>query len=347
LSEPASAARAKPIVDAAIGNLCTCCVVRVEHGGKSDTYAAGTLCPDPSAGPDAPCTTDSLFDLASLTKLATTALLLSFVRERQLTLDTPLRELIADFRGGEKDRVTLRHVLLHTGGLTWWKPLWKEATSLEDAVWLAAKEPLSQEIGEFKYSDLGYIMLTAGLAKVGGASFADLVRERVLTVVEAEHADFGPRPRELTAATEEDREWRHKRLRGEVHDENSFAVGGVAGHAGLFGTAADVAALARVFRDGAVIGNELARLARTEQAVGENARRGLGLALRAPNGPMCGRYFSEDAYGHTGFTGTSLWVDPALDLTVIVLTNRVYFGRTNDDATYRFRIAVHEALSGP
>ena len=347
MSEPASAARAKPIVDAAIGNLCTCCVVRVERGGASDTYAAGTLCPDPSAGPDAPCTTDSLFDLASLTKLATTALLLSFVRERQLTLDTPLRELIADFRGGEKDRVTLRHVLLHTGGLTWWKPLWKEATSLEDAVWLAAKEPLSQEIGEFKYSDLGYIMLTAGLAKVGGAPFADLVRERVLTVVEAEHADFGPRPRELTAATEEDREWRHKRLRGEVHDENSFAVGGVAGHAGLFGTAADVAALARVFRDGAVIGNELARLARTEQAVGENARRGLGLALRAPNGPMCGRYFSEDAYGHTGFTGTSLWIDPALDLTVIVLTNRVYFGRTNDDATYRFRIAVHEALSAP
>ena len=282
-----------------------------------------------------------------LSQRAAGGLVLSFARERQLTLDTPLRELIADFRGGEKDRVTLRHVLLHTGGLTWWKPLWKEATSLEDAVWLAAKEPLSQEIGEFKYSDLGYIMLTAGLAKVGGAPFADLVRERVLTVVEAEHADFGPRPRELTAATEEDREWRHKRLRGEVHDENSFAVGGVAGHAGLFGTAADVAALARVFRDGAVIGNELARLARTEQAVGENARRGLGLALRAPNGPMCGRYFSEDAYGHTGFTGTSLWIDPALDLTVILLTNRVYFGRTNDDATYRFRIAVHEALSGP
>jgi CubicO group peptidase (beta-lactamase class C family) len=124
-------------------------------------------------------------------------------------------------------------------------------------------------------------------------------------------------------------------------------MGGVAGHAGLFGNAADVASLARVFRDGAVIGNELARLARTEHAVGENTRRGLGLALRAPNGPMCGRYFSEDAYGHTGFTGTSLWIDPAQDLTVIVLTNRVYFGRANDDATYRFRVAVHEALSAP
>jgi CubicO group peptidase (beta-lactamase class C family) len=305
------------------------------------------LCPDSTAGADGPCTPDSLFDLASLTKLATTALVLSFVRENVLTLETPLRELVADFRGDQKDRVTLEHVLTHTAGLTWWKPLWKEATSLEEAVWLAAKEPLSQDVGVFKYSDLGYIMLTAGLATVGDAPFAALVRERVLDVVEAERAGFGPRPREECAATEEDREWRHKRLRGEVHDENSFAVGGVAGHAGLFGTAADVAAIATVFRDGAVIGNDLAHLARSEHALGENARRGLGLALRSPNGPMCGRYFSKDAYGHTGFTGTSLWIDPALDLTVVTLTNRVYFGRANDDALYRFRIAVHEALSTP
>jgi CubicO group peptidase (beta-lactamase class C family) len=339
--------RAKPIVDAAIGGLCTAAVVRVEQRGGVETYAAGTLCPDPAAGPDGPCTPDSIFDLASLTKLATTALVLSFVRERQLTLGTPLRELVPEFRGDHKDRVTLKHILTHTGGLTWWKPLWKEAQSLEEAVWIAAKEPLSQEIGEFKYSDLGYIMLTAGLAQVGDAPFADLVRQRVLDVVEAGRADFGPRPREETAATEEDREWRHKRLRGEVHDENSFAMGGVAGHAGLFGTAADVASIARIFRDGAVIGNELAALARTEHAVGDNVRRGLGLALRAPNGPMCGRYFSRDAYGHTGFTGTSLWIDPAVDLTVIVLTNRVYFGRANDDTMYQFRIAVHEALSAP
>ena len=346
-AEPISAAAAAPIVDASIGKLCTACVVRVERGGRSDTYAAGTLCPDPSAGPDGQCTETSLFDLASLTKLATTALVLAFVRERLLELDMPFRELVPDFRGGEKDRVTLRHVLTHTGGLTWWKPLWKETSSLDEAVWLAAQEPLSQEIGDFKYSDLGYIMLTAGLATVGDAPFADLIRERVLDVVEAADAEFGPRPSERCAATEEDGEWRRKRLRGEVHDENAYAVGGVCGHAGLFGTAADVASLARVFRDGAVIGNELAALARTEQVSGQNIRRGLGLALRALDGPMCGRYFSLDAYGHTGFTGTSLWIDPAIDLTVIILTNRVYFGRQNDDALYQFRIAVHEALSAP
>jgi CubicO group peptidase (beta-lactamase class C family) len=285
---------------------------------------------------------DSIFDLASLTKLATTALVLSFVRERQITLDTPLRELVPDFRGGRKDDVTLRHVLAHTAGLAWWKPFWKEAKSPEELLWLAAKEPLAQSIGEFRYSDLGYIMLTGGLARIGGIPFADLVRERVLDVVEAATCTYGPRPREICAATEEDREWRRKRLRGEVHDENAYAMGGVSGHAGLFGTAADVAALIRVYRDGAVIGNELRDLARTEHYRGDNVRRGIGLVLRPPEDL---RFFSMDAFGHTGFTGTSVWVDPAKDLTLVVLTNRVYFGRANDEALYRFRVAVYEALA--
>jgi len=345
LSELAGPAR--PIVEAAIGSLCTACVLRVERRGNVDVLAAGTLCPDERAGPDAPCTADSLFDLASLTKLATTALALSFVRERVLALDTPFRELVPDFRGGRKDDVTVAHVLTHTAGLAWWLPLWKEVHALDEAVWRAAQEPLAQDLGTFTYSDLGYVMLTQGLATIGGRSFADLVRDRLLGPVEAIDADFGPRLSERCVATEEDTEWRKRRLRGEVHDENAFAVGGISGHAGLFGTAADVAAIARVFRDGAVIGNDLAALARTEHVKEKNVRRGLGLALRAPEGPMVGPHFSVDAYGHTGFTGTSLWIDPQLDLTVVLLTNRVYFGRANDDAMYRFRIAVHEAVSAP
>jgi CubicO group peptidase (beta-lactamase class C family) len=342
LAEPARA-----IALAAIGSLMTACVVRVERRGAIDTFAVGTLCPDPEAGPDAPCGAGSLFDLASLTKLATTALVLSFVRERVLDLAMPFRDLVPDFRGEKKDRVTLEQVLTHTAGLTWWLPLWRDAAGLDEAAWRAAQEPLSQDPGTFRYSDLGYLMLTQALAVVGRQPFAELVRERVLGPVEATTCDFGPRPSEQAVATERDAEWRRKRLRGEVHDENAYAVGGVAGHAGLFGTAADVAAIARVYRDGAVIGNDLARLARTEHARGDNARRGLGLALRAPRDAMVGRYFSEAAYGHTGFTGTSLWIDPALDLTVVILTNRVYFGRANDDAIYRFRIAVHEAVSRP
>ncbi|HEV8229569.1 MAG TPA: serine hydrolase domain-containing protein [Candidatus Limnocylindria bacterium] len=338
------AAPARVLAEAAIGSLCTACVVRVERRGEVDAFAAGTLCPDDRAGPDAPCTPESLFDLASLTKLATTALALSFVRERVISLDTPFRELVPDFHGGRKDDVTLRHVLLHTAGLAWWLPLWKEARSLEEAVWRAAQEPLAQDIGTVRYSDLGYIMLTQGLATVGRAPFDALLRDRVLAEVEATTCVFGPRTPERCAATEEDTEWRQRRLRGEVHDANAYAMGGVAGHAGLFGTAADVAGLARVFRDGAVVGNQLAGLARTEHARAGNVRRGLGLALRAPDEPMVGRHFSMDAYGHSGFTGTSLWIDPAHDLTVVLLTNAVYLGRA-DERVYRLRVGVHEAVS--
>lgn len=343
----ALAGPARDIVDAAIGKLCTACVLLVERGGQRDVYAAGSLCPDGATGPDAACTPSSVFDLASLTKLATTALCLALVRERVVRLDMPLRELVPDFRGAGKDGVTLAHVLTHTAGLLWWKPLYREAASADEAVWLAAQEPLAHDIGTFTYSDLGYIMLTQGLATAGGAPFAELIRERVLGPVEATGCSFGPRPLVECAATEVDAAWRRKRLRGEVHDENSYAMGGIAGHAGLFGTAADVAALARVFRDGAVIGNELAALARREHARGENVRRGLGIALRAPDGPMCGRWFGADAWGHSGFTGTTVWVDPATGLTVVLLTNRVYFGRDNADELYRFRIAVHEAVSRP
>ena len=337
--------RIKAIVDAAVGSVFTACVVRIERRGRVDSYGAGTLCPDPSAPPDGPCTAQSIFDLASLTKLATTSLLLSLVRERAIMLETPLRALVPDFRGGRKDEVTLLHVLTHTAGLAWWLPLWREVHSIEEAVWRAAQEPLAQDLGAFTYSDLGYIMLTGGLATAGGGAFDELVIERVIEPIEAPSLAFGPRDAATCAATEVDPSLGRGRIRGTVHDENAYAMGGVAGHAGLFGTAADVAALARVFRDGAVIGNDLAALARTEHAKAENVRRGLGLALRAPKGPMTSDRWSLDGYGHTGFTGTSLWIDPTTDLTVVLLTNRVYFGRTNDDAMYRFRIAIHEAAT--
>ncbi len=337
--------RIKDIVDAAGGTLFTACVVRVERKGTTEAYATGSLCPDETAGPDASCTESSIFDLASLTKLSTTALLLSLVRERVLKLDTPLRELVPDFRGGRKDDVTLLHLITHTAGLKWWLPLHEDCHSVEEAVWRAAQEPLAQDLGTYTYSDLGYIMLTGGLAAAAGGAFDAIVRDRVIGPIEAETLTYLPQDPLRCAATEQDATFGRGRIRGSVHDENAHAMGGVAGHAGLFGTAADVAAIARIYRDGAVIGNELAALARTERVRGDNVRRGLGLALRAPNGPMTSDRWSLDSYGHTGFTGTSLWIDPAKDRTVVILTNRVYFGRANDEAMYKFRIAIHEAAA--
>lgn len=333
--------RALPLVDAAIGNVCTACVLHIERDGEAQTYAAGTL--EPGAD-DALCSEGSLFDLASLTKLATTALALLFIRDGRLSLATPLAELVPEFADS---RATLEQVLTHTAGPAWWRPFYKQASGIEEVVRRAAREPLAYPPGRgYAYSDLGYIMLTAGLARLGGEPFRDLVEGRVLRPLGIASTRFGPVDRGRSAATELDAAWRGRRLRGEVHDENAFAMGGVAGHTGLFGTAADVAALARVYRDGALIGRDLAREATRERAVGPNARRGLGVALKAPDGAMCGRYFSASSFGHSGFTGTSLWVDPERDLTVVLLTNAVYFGRS-DEPIYRFRIAVHEAVSAP
>jgi CubicO group peptidase (beta-lactamase class C family) len=337
--------RARPLIDAAIGELCTACVIHVERRGGVQSYAAGSLEPD---GPDdRPCTTETFFDLASLTKLATTALLLTFVRDGGVKLDSALRELVPEFT---EPRVTLRQVITHMAGLAWWRPFYKEASGLEAVVMRAAREPLANAPGStFAYSDLGYIMLTAGLARIGGAAFEVVMDERLFRPLRLgpQRIRFLPDDRARCAATEHDESWRRRRLRGEVHDENAFAMGGVAGHAGLFGTASAVATLASVFRDGAVIGEGLAGDARREHATGTNVRRGLGIALRAPEGPMCGRFFSTASFGHSGFTGTTLWVDPEQDLSVVLLTNRVYYGRGNDDAVYRFRIAVHEAVSAP
>ena len=333
----------RPLVDAAIGSVCTACVVRVERGGRAETYAAGSLDPE---GEDAPCTSDTLFDLASLTKLATAALVLTYVRDEALAFDTPFVELVAAF---PRRDVTLLQVLTHTAGLAWWVPLYKEARGLEAVVARASVEPLAHEPGPtFVYSDLGYIMLTSGMARLGDKPYERLVEERVLGPLGVASVEmrYLPDEPERCAATELDQEWRGRRLRGEVHDENAFAMGGIAGHAGLFGTARAVAKLMAVFREGAAIGGKLASEARREHASGENGRYGIGVQLKAREGSLLGRYFSADSYGHTGFVGTSVFVDPERDLTVVLLTNRVYFGRA-DEPIRAFRVAVHEALTSP
>lgn len=334
-------APARPLVDAAIGSVCTACVVHVERAGRCESYAAGSL--DPEVG-DARCVEDSVFDIASLTKLATTALLLTFARDGALSLDASFGDLWPEFHDA---RPTLRQVLTHTAGLAWWRHFYQQASGAEAIVALAAREELAYPPGiGYAYSDLGFIMLTAALARLGGAPFERLLAERVLSPlgIGAGELRYRPEDRARCVATELDATWRKRRLRGEVHDENAFAMGGVGGHAGLFGTASAVARLMRVFTWGEVIGADLAAEARAEQAVGPNARRGLGLSLRAPVGPMCSERFSLASFGHAGFTGTTAWYDPERELLVVLLTNSVYYGR-EPHGLYEFRIAVHEAVA--
>jgi CubicO group peptidase (beta-lactamase class C family) len=189
-------------------------------------------------------------------------------------------------------------------------------------------------------------MLTAALARLGEAPFEHLLEERVLRSLGLGERDvrYLPHDRRRCVATELDSEWRGRRLRGEVHDENAFAMGGVAGHAGLFGTAAAVARLMHVYARGEVVGEAVAAEARREQALGPNARRGLGLALRAPVGPMCSERFSASSFGHSGFTGTTAWYDPEKDLLVVLLTNALYYGR-QEHGLYPLRVAVHQAVA--
>ena len=331
--------RARPIIDAAIGSVCTACVVHVERGGRMESYATGTL--DPDTGE--PCTPGAIFDLASLTKLATTALVLTLVRDGDLALDDRFERLVPEF---VDPRSTLRQVLTHTAGLAWHRDYYRVASGIDAIAALAAKEEIAYPPGRgYAYSDLGYIMFTAALARLAETPFAELLAARVLRplgIRESEARYRPPNPR-ACAATEFDAAWRGRRMRGEVHDENAYAMGGVGGHAGLFGTAAGVAKLMAAFTRGAVIGEALAAEARREHAVGPNIRRGLGLVLRPPVGPNCSERFSLSSIGHTGFTGTSVWYDPEQDLLVVLLTNSVYFGRDRDP--YRFRIAVHEAIA--
>lgn len=334
--------RARPLVDAAIGRVCTACVLLVERDGRRDVYAAGALDP---GGDDAPCVPETIFDIASLTKLATTALALTFVRDGTLSLDGAFRDVLPEFHD---PRPTLRQVMTHTAGLAWWRHFYQEAAGLEAIAALAASEELAYPPGRgYAYSDLGYIMFAAGLPRLGETAFAALLAERVLRPLglrDDELRYLPPDPRRC-AATELDATWRKRRMRGAVHDENAYAMGGVSGHAGLFGTAAAVATLMRVYTRGEVIGDALASEARREQATGPNERRGLGLALRAPVGPMCSERFSSASYGHSGFTGTTAWYDPERALLVVLLTNAVYYGR-DDHGLYPFRIAVHEAVAG-
>ncbi len=344
-------ATARRVIDDAIGRVATACVVLAERAGERVAYACGTLDPETDA---TPCAAETWFDLASLTKIATTALALTFVRDGTLSLDQPFREIWPPFGDEEPSlhqvitrTATLRHVLTHTAGLPAWRHYYEEATGLEAIVALASSERLAYPPGRgYAYSDLGYVMLTAALARVGDAPFARLLADRVLRPLGLGERDLGflPEDPRRCAATERDTTWRKRRVRGEVHDENAFAMGGVAGHAGLFGTADAVARLMRVFTRGEVIGAGLAAEACRDQATGPNAPRGLGLALKAPRGASCGTRFSSASYGHVGFTGTSAWYDPEQDLLVVLLTNAVYY-RRDDTLLYPFRIAVHEGLS--
>lgn len=278
----------------------------------------------------------TVWDLASLTKVVgTTSAMLQLVGSRQVALDSPVVHYLPEWTVPGAARVTVRQLLAHHAGLPAWRALYKEADTPDEALALVLATPLDTAPGlRFLYSDLGFILLGRIVERVAGVALAEYMPARLFRPAGMSETRFQPPAdwRHRTAPTEQD-PWRQRKLRGEVHDENAARLGGVAGHAGLFSTAHDLARFARLYLNGGRLDGvrvlDSATIAEFTRVSNPTlSHRALG--WETPNGRnSAGRRLSSTAFGHTGFTGTSLWMDPAQNLFVLLLTNRVNPTRQN------------------
>ncbi len=319
----------------------------------------------------------SRFDLASVSKLFTVAAFMTFVEQGHVALDQRVCEILPEFVGAravtaypdplnpgkfveivpgeglraDAGQVTFRNLLAHDSGLPAWLPLWKIA-SREKRRDAALNSSFAYPIGaRVVYSDIGLILLGFALEKIAGQSLDQIVRERVTVPLGLDSIGYGPISCDNVAPTEFYAH-QNRRMCGEVHDENAWSLGGVAGHAGLFGCARDVALFGEALRTNRLLSRatlaEMTRLQAQDGAV----RRGIGFALWSPDPGAASNPLGEKTFGHLGFTGTSLWIDPSAgsgqaptrDLVVACLTNRVYYGRDNAEAMGAFRVAFHRAV---
>jgi serine-type D-Ala-D-Ala carboxypeptidase len=321
----------------------------VEVGTRSDVLwqqAFGTLDSDPDS---AVTQHNTLFDLASLTKvIATTTIVMRLVERGTLPLNQPIRQWISQWRGTDRDDVTLRSLLTHSSGLTAWLPFYRDHTGRREFQHAICTLPLEYRPDtQSIYSDLGFMLLGFIIEDAGGSALSSQAT-KLLSEVTSAPLMFNP-PADLRpsiAPTEND-PWRGRRLVGEVHDENCWALGGAAGHSGLFGTAQAVGDFARAML-GAVKGND-ARIAGAQtvrlfvtRAGTATGSRALGWDTMLPTS-SCGTQISRSAFGHTGFTGTTLWIDPEREVYVVFLTNRVNPTRENS-AIQTIRPALHDAI---
>ena len=337
---------------------------------------------------------DTLFDLASVTKLFVVTTFMTLVEADKVGLDQPVSEVIAAFSGQRPvkpyedpltpgafisivetteavdfGQLTFRHLLTHSSGLPAWRPLFRQPSreaARRMAVETAAAYPTGAHV---VYSDIGLIVLGMAVERLTGQRLDQAVAAYVTGPLGLQHTRFLPidegrktndqRPEgEVESfvirhssfviqniAPTEVCAWRGRRIIGEVHDENAAGLGGVAGHAGLFSTASDVATFGQMFLDGGQPLLSAATVAEMTRLQGEqdDVRRGLGFALWSPDPEASSNPFSPQAFGHTGFTGTSLWIDPARALVVALLTNEVYYGR-QDRGIMALRVAVHRAV---
>ena len=296
-----------------------------------------------------PVTSETLFDLASLTKVvATLPALVRLVEYQEIAWDDPVRHFFSHagwFRTPSLAEATIRQLLTHTAGLPAWKPLFAVSDSRSVLAASVLQSELAHTPGEVVYSDLGFMLLGLVIERVGGLRQDTFVERYIFNPLGMNRTRYGPVLGEVAAT--EDCGWRNAVLCGVVHDENAYAMSGVAGHAGLFASAEDLARYAQAWLNfDPCLGPEaLLREVICEQARdAAGGRRALGWQLSAP-GSSVGRYASAAAFGHTGFTGTSLWLDPEQGWFGVLLTNRVHPSRFGGQRIQALRVAFHEALA--
>jgi CubicO group peptidase (beta-lactamase class C family) len=309
--------------------------------------AAGRLDWAPSAAPDA----GTLWDLASLTKVvALTTALMQLVERGAIDLDVPVTRYLPEFVGDGKERVTVRHLLTHSSGLPAWRALYQEAPGRDSALALVLATPLEAAPGtRMVYSDLGAILLGQIVARVSGQPFDRYVATRIFEPLGMRETVYRPAAalRERVAPTEFD-PWRGRQVRGEVHDENTVALGGISSHAGLFSTARDLTRFARMMLAGGTLDG--ARVVGPETIAQFTAVQNPALSHRAlgwetANGTNSGGHLlSSRAFGHTGFTGTSMWIDPQANLFILLLSNRVNPTRERR-GIFAVRVALADAVA--
>jgi CubicO group peptidase (beta-lactamase class C family) len=299
-----------------------------------------------------PMTADTIFDLASLTKVAaTTPVALRLIAAGNIGLDDPVRRYLPEFAGLGKENVTVRQLLTHTAGLPDHRKYYEYLDEAGRVRAAALSEPLVCRPGTtFAYSDVGFITLGELCATVAGEALDQLARELVYEPLGMSGTGF--RPRAVLAGRIASTELVGGVAKtGVVHDENAEVMGGVAGHAGLFGTAADLARYAAAW---AVPDSEAGLALRlpawltaealrcqTDGVAGQPARRGLGWGLRRDRWDNMGDGWPATGAGHTGFTGTSLSIDPVTGLWTVLLTNAVHFGRGPEHSVVGLRKNVH------
>ncbi|WP_455244934.1 serine hydrolase domain-containing protein [Petrachloros mirabilis] len=343
-------------------------VLAVRSNGEVRYHvSAGRLSIEP---PGEPVHTSTIYDLASLTKpLATVTSIILLVQQGQLALSTSIGTLLEELAGTSIGSASLHDLLTHSSGLPGWRPHYERMenalgdlrlvdpfSARQAMLKLIGDEPLIYKRGERSlYSDLGFILLGLAIERVSGYSLDRYFSEMVAKPLQAHPLCFVPAASmssesndvlSMIAPTEYD-ERRGRLIRGEAHDENAAAMGGIAGHAGLFGTAEAVLAISGAWLraytnrpsilDGALVREFAKRQADVPQS-------SWALGWDTPTTPSSsGRYFSPESFGHLGYTGTSVWIDPKRELEMVLLSNRVHPSRKNEKIR-AFRPVIHDLV---